>query len=519
MRHLPRIAPLLALCIAILVPTAALAAKPSQPLPAVPTFVDEANSAGVIHTYDGGFDYYVGGGVAVFDCDGDDRPELYFAGGEQPAALFRNRSRTGKALRFDRVESGVTDLTAVTGAYPLDIDSDGNIDLVVLRHGEDRLLRGLGDCAFELANEAWGFDGGDSWTTAFSATWEAGAEWPTLAFGSYVDYFDEQHLAHCGTGLLLRPAAGGEGFGAPQALEPGRCALSMLFSDWDRSGRRDLRVANDRHYYYNEGGEQLWEIIPGAPPRLYGPEDGWKPVRIFGMGIAAEDLTGDGFPEYYLTSIGSNRLETLESGSAAPIFDDIAFDQGISATTPSIGRPIDPSTSWHPEFDDVNNDGHLDLYVSKGNVDEAADSAIEDPNELFLRRADGTFVRAAKQAGILSPIRTRGAALVDLNRDGLLDIVEVNRYENVDIRRNVGRGTAKKPKAMGRWLEVRPSQEGANPQAIGAWIEVKAGPETTTREVTIGGGHAGGSTPPIHFGLGQQGKAERPCDVARWRSR
>jgi hypothetical protein len=165
-RHLPRIAPLLALCLAILVPTAALAAKPSQSLPAVPTFVDEAKSAGVTHTYDGGFDYYVGGGVAVFDCDGDDRPELYFAGGEQPAALFRNRSRTGKALRFDRVESGVTDLTAVTGAYPLDIDSDGTIDLVVLRHGEDRLLRGLGDCAFELANEAWGFDGGDSWTDA-----------------------------------------------------------------------------------------------------------------------------------------------------------------------------------------------------------------------------------------------------------------------------------------------------------------------------------------------------------------
>ena len=99
-----------------------------------------------------------------------------------------------------------------------------------------------------------------------------------MAFGSYVDHFDEQHLAHCGTGLLYRPNATDDGFGPPAALEPGRCALSMLFSDWDRSGRRDLRVANDRHYYYNEGGEQLWEVLPDAPPRLYRVR-GWLEAR------------------------------------------------------------------------------------------------------------------------------------------------------------------------------------------------------------------------------------------------
>ncbi len=385
-------------------PTAAEAAKESKGQPVVPTFVEEAASAGVSHSYSGGFDFYVGGGVAVLDCNDDERPELYFAGGEGPAALFLNRSRTGERLRFEQLGSEATDLTSVSGAYPLDIDSDGQTDLVLLRHGENVLLRGLGGCTFERANEDWGFDGGSDWTTAFSATWEAGQAWPTMAFGNYVDHFDEQNLAHCAPGFLYRPAGEGGRFGPPMTLEPGRCALSMLFSDWDRSGRRDLRVANDRHYYYNEGGEQLWMVAPDATPRLYtSVEDGWKPVRIFGMGIATEDLTGDGFPEYYLTSIGSNRLETLETGPSAPVFTDIAFDHGISATTPSIGRPIDPSTSWHPEFDDVNNDGRIDLYVSKGNVDEAADSAIKDPNELFLRRADGTFVRAAKQAGILEP--------------------------------------------------------------------------------------------------------------------
>ena len=71
------------------------------------------------------------------------------------------------------------------GAYPLDIDSDRHTDLVVLRLGENVLLRGLGECRFERANEELGLDGGSDWTTAFSATWETGAQLPTLAFGNY----------------------------------------------------------------------------------------------------------------------------------------------------------------------------------------------------------------------------------------------------------------------------------------------------------------------------------------------
>jgi enediyne biosynthesis protein E4 len=133
-----------------------------------PHFV--ADSGGIDHRYEGDFQYFVGGGVAALDCDGDGRSELYFAGGSAPAALYHNDSPTGGALRFTPVPSPVTDLTAVTGAYPLDVDSDGNLDLAVLRVGENVLLRGLGGCRFERADESLGLDGGDSWTAAVSAT-------------------------------------------------------------------------------------------------------------------------------------------------------------------------------------------------------------------------------------------------------------------------------------------------------------------------------------------------------------
>ena len=124
------------------------------------------------HRYAGDFQYFVGGGVAAFDCDDDGRSDLFFAGGSEPAGLYHNDSEPGGALRFTQLPSPVTDLAAVTGAYPLDIDSDGHTDLVVLRVGEDVVLRGLGDCAFERANESLGIDGGDTWTVAFSAAWE-----------------------------------------------------------------------------------------------------------------------------------------------------------------------------------------------------------------------------------------------------------------------------------------------------------------------------------------------------------
>ena len=46
----------------------------------------------------------------MFDCDGDGRPDVYLAGGEHPAALFRNESPIGGALRFTRGRAPVTDL-------------------------------------------------------------------------------------------------------------------------------------------------------------------------------------------------------------------------------------------------------------------------------------------------------------------------------------------------------------------------------------------------------------------------
>jgi hypothetical protein len=473
-----------------------------------PRFVDETASAGIDHVY-GGDEFFVGGGVAVFDCTGDAAPEVFVAGGSQSAALFRNDSSPGEALQFTRLPSPDTDLRDMTGAYPIDINGDAATDLVVLRRGGNVLLHGMGDCRFEASNDAWGFDGGDAWSTSFSAVWEGEAILPTLAIGNYLsmDADPASGRVSCADNQLIRPEAVAGHYPPPIALSPGWCALSILFSDWDRSGRADLRVSNDRHYYRG-GEEQLWRMEAGMAPRLYAADDGWVGMQIWGMGIASYDLTDDGYPEYYLTSQGDNKLQTLAAGAGQPRYADIALRRGVTATRPFAGDETLPSTAWHPEFEDVNNDGMIDLFVAKGNVNLMPDFAQRDPSNLLLGQPDGTFREAADAAGILSFDRGRGAALADFNRDGLLDLIEVNYGAPVRLWRNVGSGDAATPGPMGNWAAIQLMQPNPNHAGIGSWIEVRVGDRVQRREVTIGGGHAGGKFGWTHFGLGSADRAE-----------
>jgi hypothetical protein len=464
-----------------------------------PHFVDETASAGIDHVYDGDAAFAVGGGVAAFDCNGSGKLDLYFAGGSGPAALYRDDSPVGGPVKFTRLPDPVTDLLDVLGAYPIDLWGDGQVDLVVLRKGETVVLHGLGDCRFERANLSLG----NGLTTAFSATWEGSARLPTLALGHYLRLDPTGGTMYdCDDSALLRPNPDSASYGPPIALSPGYCALSMLFSDWDRSARRDLRVTNDRQYYI-DGQDQLWRIAEDESPRQYTDADGWVRLQIWGMGIASFDVTGHGYPDVFLTSQGDNKLQTLTSGPDKPTYRDMALRRGVTAAQPFTGGDVRPSTAWHPEFEDVNNDGFIDLFVSKGNLSAMPDYASRDPSDLFLGQPDGTFKEAADAAGVLNFGRGRGAVLADFTMHGLLDLVEVNYGEPVKVWRNVGSGDAGRVVQMGNWLAIRLDQAAPNRDAIGAWIEVQVGKSAIRRELTIGGGHAGGQLGWVHFGLGE----------------
>lgn len=468
-------------------------------------FQDLSEEQSFEHQYTGGWEHFVGGGVAVFDCNNDGYADAYVAGGENPAKLLMNKA--AQQIYFTPIDSPVTDLLGVTGAYPVDIDSDGITDLAVLRAGHNVLLKGLGECRFRLANAEWGFETSDRWTTAFSVTWEHDARGPTMVFGNYVDRKKEDGpFGACDNHEFYRWQNGE--FVTPQLLSPGYCTLSILFSDWLHQGRADLRVSNDRHYYLHDGHEQLWKLQ--KKPMLYTESEGWQSFKIWGMGIAARDITGDGLPDYLLTSMSDQKFQVLKPNTTKPDYTDEAFKRGMIAHRPYFGDEGRPSTAWHAQFGDVNNDGLDDLFIAKGNVDQMPDSALKDPNNLLLQDAEGHFHEVGLSSGVADVSRSRGAALEDFNNDGLLDLMVVNRRAKLRIYQNISKvisntkaniSTDKQIKR--NWLAIRLQQAGVNRDAVGAWIQLKVGDKHYHRELTIGGGHAGGSLVPQHFGLSE----------------
>lgn len=438
------------------------------------------------HIYAGGWEHFVGGGLAVLDCDGDGLPELFAAGGAAPAVLLRNKG----GMRFEAA-AALPPLTGVTGAYPVDIDGDGWRDLFVLRVGPNLVLQGGPDCAFADATEAFGIDPGTGWSTAFTAWVAPGAERPSLFVGNYVDRTNpDGPFEACDSHQILHPAPAG-GYRSA-TFGPGFCTLSALAAR-DARGRMTLRLSNDRHYYVRGGYEQMYDL---SEDRFLGAEDGWPQVALWGMGIASRDLTGDGRDEVMLTSMGDQLMQIAQPDgtyAAAP------YAIGTYAQRPHAGEDGRPSTGWHAEFGDVDNDGRADLFLAKGNVDQMPGLAMKDPNNLLRQLPDGRFEEVSVAAGIATTARSRGAALADLDGDGRLDLAVVNRRAPMELYRNVSDGT-------GNWLAVDLSALGL--AEIGAEVTVMTTAGREVQQRVIGGGHAGGSAAPLHFGLGDAVRAD-----------
>ena len=445
------------------------------------------------HVYGGGWEHFVGGGIAVFDCNSDGLPDIFAAGGENPASLIRNHGN----FKFSTV--AMPDVLGVMGAYPININADGHVDLFVMRAGENIVLRGEGDCQFSEASQEWQIPQGDEWTTGFTAWWE-GDGLPVFAVGNYVDRADpDGPFEACDDNQILRPVpkkakSDVEIAYSATDLTPGFCPLSILAAN-DARGRPTLRLSNDRHYYVKGGYEQMWDI---SDRRFLTEADGWANVALWGMGIASRDLNADGMDEVMLTSMGDQLLQVATPNGRYEAAD---YSMGTYSQRPHIGDDGRPSTGWHAEFGDVDNDGRADLFIAKGNVDQMPGMAMQDPNNLLMQARDGTFDEMSVSAGVATTNRSRGAAFADFDLDGRLDLIVSNRRAPLELYRNV---TAE----SGNWITVAVQQSGGNRDAIGAVITVRSGEISQTIQHVIGGGHAGGQLLPRHFGLGNGMEAQ-----------
>jgi hypothetical protein len=207
--------------------------------------------------------------------------------------------------------------------------------------------------------------------------------------------------------------------------------------------------------------------------------------------------------------MGDTKLQILDDDAdGAPVYRDVAFERGATAHRPYAGKDLKPSTGWHAEFADFNNDSLEDLFIAKGNVEAMGDFAAFDPDNLLLGQWDGRFAEAGAEAGIALPTKGRGALLADFNMDGNLDLAVINRGQPVSLFRNLGTRIGGTLRPMGNFLEIELRQDGPNRNAVGAMVNIKIGTRTFNRWVSVGGGHASGHAGWLHVGVNNSERAE-----------
>ena len=204
---------------------------------------------------------------------------------------------------------------------------------------------------------------------------------------------------------------------------------------------------------------RCFTIITTAPSLMWRRQAGVTNDR-WGLGVAVGDFDNDGWPDLYVTNLGTNRLYRNNHDGT---FTDVAVKAGVALDSGNPGRPTGAT------FGDYDGDGRLDLFVA-GYIDfdfqhlpvagtKAANYAtcqyrgvnvmcgprgLQGAHDhLFHNNGDGTFTDVSEKAGVSDKpgFYGLGALFVDVNNDGLPDLLVANDSTPNYLYINKGDGT------------------------------------------------------------------------------
>ena len=508
-------------------------------------FHDEAVRAGLtIVTLTGGTDKRnlpesTGTGVAVGDVDGDGDEDLFIATGQtrddwiagrNPAACALYRNNGDGTFTDVAKEAGVDVRGWICGAYLVDVDNDGDLDLFLTAFGKNRLYANDGHGVFQDRTKAAGLDGPASWNTSAAFTDVDRDGDLDLYVARYVT-FDLAHPPNGGArslwkGLSVYPGPlglpgaadvlyrnNGDGTFTDVTEKSGirdserRYGLGVIATDFDGDGAPDIYVANDsvsNFLWHNDGKGRFEDVAASAGVATN--EDAREQA---GMGTDAGDFDGDGDMDIVVTNF-SHDWNTLYRNDGDLRFSDATFQAGFTDSYLYLG--------WATKFFDFDNDGWLDTFVANGHIYPEVDSApslnttYRQLNLLYRNKGNGSFENVTRRAGPGFTIAesTRGASVTDIDRDGDMDLVVTNTEGRPNLLINDGGAEA------GRWLEVRLRGTRSNRDGIGARLTAEVGVRKIVRDVNPFGSYQSQSTLWVHFGLAANGTVDRL--TVRWPS-
>ena len=475
------------------------------------------------------------GGCAAGDFDGDGWPDLYVTNSIERWGK-PNRDHCGRLYRnlgggkFEDVteKSGIRACGLGMGAYWVDLDGDGLLDLYLTNVGpnavwwnkgngvfEEGKDTGLEDPLFSVGANFLDYDGDGKLDVVVANYLESTAEWEASQkqFELRVpeDYVGQpSHLYRNLGGRKFRDVTKEAGLAIPPAETK---TLSVAVLDYDGDGWSDLYFVNDRvsnRLFRNRGDGTFVETTAETGAGVLGDHP------RAGMGVAVGDPFGIGRDSLFVTNFGAEE-NSLYKNVDGTIFEDAGKASGAAA----IGMPY---VRWGTDFADFDNDGWLDVYAAGGHLApryvrtfghyksrgfeyvEAGDRAFEQTTVLLRNLGEGRF--AEWDSGDLGRVRmaARGTAVADFHGDGALDLVVVDIDGPVRVFRNV-------IGAWKSWIAIEP-RVGADGRAVlGTTVAVKTPMRTQTRVYRVSPSYASGSLTPLHFGLGT---AEKVDVEIRW---
>ena len=474
----------------------------------------------------------VGTGVAIGDYDGDGLPDIFVVSKTESCRLFRNLGN----FKFEDVteKAGVGDHGAAAtiwkqGATFVDVNNDGLLDIYVCRTGAPNLLYiNQGDGTFKEMAHAYGLDVNDSSVMAAFCDYDRDGWLDVYIATNILDIVKHPngqrgylfHNNRNGTFTNVTEQAG---------IVGETQSHSATWWDYDNDGWPDLYVAYDYglpdSLYHNNRDGTFTNVIDRVVPH----------TSFSSMGSDVGDVNNDGLIDFLVADMAATthrmdqhsladargRTEELPNDSTqAPKYHrsalllntgtgrclEGAFLAGVAAT----------DWTWSPRFEDLDNDGRLDLFVTNGFPRDPGEDTVtrsmkaETPAEririmyssppqaeehlAFRNLGDLSFENVSAAWGLDYKGVSFGTAFGDLDGDGNLDIVYTNYHASASVLRN--------DNDTGHRVMIDLRGTVSNRFGVGATVRIESALGVQASQLWLARGYMSSSEPAVHFGLG-----------------
>ena len=416
-------------------------------------------------------------GCAIGDYNNDGFPDIYVTS-FGPNLLYRNNgdgtfTEVGAAAGVADPHWGFPKWSM--GAAFADYDNDGRLDLYVANFAKfdpKHLPPRPGDpnsCKLKevpIACPPDNFEG------------EQGILYHNNGDGTFTDVTKA-------AGLIRPPKSLGRGFG-------------VVFADFNNDGLQDIYQVNDsgpNWYYINNGDGTFTDASyeSGLAVDGFGNPQGT-------MGVTVGDYNNDGLMDVYIAN-WVKQEKTLYENQGSHSFTDVTLARGLSL----VGYEY---CAWGTEFFDFDNDGWLDLWVSFGHTDPQVEKAhpedpFAEPNYVLRNLLGKKFVDVSEAAGLrkLKSHSGRGAAFADIDNDGDIDVLVVNKNDSPTLLRNDGGN-------RNNWLTIRAEGVKSNRSGIGARITVTAEGTKRIFDVRSSESYLSSNDMRVHIGMAELKQAD-----------